>query len=230
MPYVTYTHAPALLQLLGATSLQSITISGYGETTELARSQDICALIAQKWAGTLKYLKFKAAEIGDVACVSVCTALETFRLTDCRTFSFGDFMEIALGWGSLQCLSIPSASGVDLISLARIAITFPRLLALKVDLVVDLTFLPHLSTTPVLSHILKRLLFHSFPPSCASDTTLLASHLHRLFPRLDSIRYGGRIGQTEKLGELAGEIGFEADVDVWVGVLEDVFRLQDFAS
>ncbi|KAJ7090518.1 hypothetical protein C8R44DRAFT_751026 [Mycena epipterygia] len=39
-----------------------------------------------------------------------------------------------------------------------------------------------------------------------------------------------RIGQTEKLGELVGEIGFEADVDVWVGVLEDVFRLQDFAS
>ncbi|KAJ7486782.1 hypothetical protein FB451DRAFT_1228028 [Mycena latifolia] len=223
LSYAMFTSVLHSLQSLSSQHLESISICGAIAEPEARRS--ICELVAQRWAGTLRHFEFNPEELQDIGSLRACTRLESVRLTECQTFPLSAVLGIAAGWNSLQSLAVPQASGIDLEALAHIARLFPHLVFLEIDLG-GLTLLPPLSQTPTLSHGLKRLVLHSFSPLCTGDACLLARHLHRLFPRLDSIRYGGQIGAAFMFYSNC-LYGFEPRFNVWGEVLEEVFRWQD---
>lgn len=207
------------MDTLGANGIESIWLPNLGQ-----ESKSVAGVVANRWARTLREFSFIARHIHDLDALATCTCLETFSLRDCPTFGIDDFLEIAGKWERLTYLSLPSASGIDLTVLVRMAGIFTRLNFLEVDFG-NPTFFPPLSTTPQLLHGLKRLVFHSFPPQGDGDERLLARHLHRLFPRLDSIRYGGRSEERITPEEKGG-----IDQDLWSQVLVEVFRCQDSPS
>ncbi|KAJ7873438.1 hypothetical protein B0H13DRAFT_2058468 [Mycena leptocephala] len=152
---------------------------------------------------------FIARHIHDLDALATCTCLETFSLRDCPTFGIDDFLEIAGKWERLTYLSLPSASGIDL---AVLLISGIRPSSPSIHNASIIAW-PEAACIPLL------------PPQGDGDDRLLARHLHRLFPRLDSIRYGGRSEERITPEEKGG-----IDQDLWSPVLVEVFRCQDLPS
>ncbi|KAJ7624523.1 hypothetical protein FB45DRAFT_923628 [Roridomyces roridus] len=180
------------VQLLGALEspdLQSVLIHN-------SSGKHICQIVAQRWSRTLTSFDFACTTLEDLRPLAECAALQTFRLKDCRAFHIDEFLDLASRWADIRTVSIPMASDISLSALTRLAHQFPLLLVGELDLT-SLTPMPPIHETSVLEHNLKQLLLHSSPPQEEADVGLLARHLDRLFPRLDEIRYVGRIGAPD---------------------------------
>ncbi|KAJ6531389.1 hypothetical protein DFH09DRAFT_1370552 [Mycena vulgaris] len=197
------THALVLwfLTALQSEGLESICLQGDWKQTP----QDLCQLTAWKWAGTLRDFELNAWEFEDLAPLYPCTCLERVTVKTALPFRLDVLLGMTRTWANLTALSVPvGANGIDVAALAHIAQCFPRLLDLEFYRLTS-----SLATTALLSHGLKRLVLHSPPPR---DARGLAFHLHRLFPRLDSIRHAGQ--RHDAQGR-------------WAEVLAEVFRFQD---
>ncbi|KAJ7114353.1 hypothetical protein C8R44DRAFT_881199 [Mycena epipterygia] len=218
--------APALrfMQTLSADRVESISIiraESLDERAYLCKS--MCELVAARWAGTLRSFEFNPSHIQDLDPMCICARMEHLALPDCPTFAIDELFGIAGRWTNLISLSVPAA-WIDLTSLGRIAEVWSQLLYLEMDLV-NPEILPPLSTTRSLAHRLRRLVLHSFPPEADGDAHLLARHFDLLFPRIDSIRYGGRIGIRRPVdGDILPDV---RELNVWSEVLDEMFRCQD---
>ncbi|KAJ6598556.1 hypothetical protein B0H10DRAFT_2196717 [Mycena sp. CBHHK59/15] len=197
----------AFLRSVASDNLQSIAILDEGwdsvDVVDAPSQRAVCELIAARWAPTLRSLELHTHLIDDVDSLQCCTQLTALSL-HCATFPAARLLALTRAWPALTALTAPAAHGVDLAALAQLAAQLPRLTLLDADLALT-NILPPLPTTPALAHGLQRLVLHSLPPA-AHDKPLLACHLVRLFPRLDSIRSAGRVYG-----------------DAWSGVLDCVF-------
>ncbi|KAJ7776355.1 hypothetical protein B0H16DRAFT_1506472 [Mycena metata] len=206
------------LQTLESPDMESISLLPIGHRPwPDGAAKGLADLVAARWPRTLRAFDLAADRFHDVDALTTCTALERFTLRasiPSRTFDIDEFVEIGRNWASLSSLSLPEPiARIELATLSRFAELWPALAFLEVNLI-DLDTIPSLSTTPVLSHGLKDIIFHCSPPHHDGDARLLARHLDRLFPRLDSIRYG--VPPKVYATHLA-----------WSTVLEEVFRCQD---
>ncbi|KAJ7087151.1 hypothetical protein C8R44DRAFT_991420 [Mycena epipterygia] len=220
-PHLTHLHVPSglfprllqFLQNLQSQSLESIILPREQYLNPYDASlvcRSISEVVARRWSATLRRFEFNAA-FEDWAPLQSCTSLEVVHFVETHPFPIHSLLALGAGWTNLTSLSAASASGIDVVALTRIAQTWPRVRFLDVNLE-ETPLLPPLSATPRLSRPLRRLVLQGRPPLGDGDTYLLARHLHRLFPRLDSIRYGPEM--------------FLGELNPWWVVLNDVFEFQ----
>ncbi|KAJ7033768.1 hypothetical protein C8F04DRAFT_1234716 [Mycena alexandri] len=229
------------LQTLESRDMESLALRPLGNAWPDGAAQGIADVVAARWARTLRAftIELAAERIHDLAALAACPHVARFALRAptggaSTKFDIAAFLGIALPWTRLRALSLPASAGIDLACLSRFAALWPALTFLELNLVVvdPVRVPPPRAGTPGLGHGLKHLVLHSAPQHWQdADAGLLAHHLDRLFPRLDSVRGGAGeespcISASRGIGVGVGGVHGGAAWP-WATVLGEVFRCQD---
>ena len=122
-----------------------------------------------------------------------------------------DFRDLVSAWPNIKSLCIPftyAHNSTTLLALHSVAELCPHLQYLQMS--VRTENLPSFSVTPVFSHGLEIL---SFGNSAVGDPLLVARHLDRLFPRLQSIearRFSNEWREVERLVHMCQDVRVHA--------------------
>ncbi|KAJ7159538.1 hypothetical protein C8R46DRAFT_1354245 [Mycena filopes] len=230
------------IPMIGNTALQSLILrrtaisSNLGFQNSAARDTackrcDIAlsSIANQQWSQNVRYLEITATGIYDAVFTHLgrLSALQSLTLDGVLFIAYGNvnlFSALA-GLAHLETLvfncrvhstdpQISTQTPLNMRHIANLAQTCPTLRELHVP--ISGREILVLSETPPMSHNLQTLVVHSSDePMVVSSAILLARHIDRLFPRLNSLRYEGGKGNDEAIAV------------AWAVIPELVFTFQD---
>ncbi|KAJ7642627.1 hypothetical protein DFH06DRAFT_1334012 [Mycena polygramma] len=195
--------APSMISMAVLKSSPSYDTGTPGVETFTALSQ----CIATHWPTTLHTLRIQGVPCtpAEFSPIEGLTKIHTLELKQALEGSLSDarILTIVRTWSELSALTIQGAEA-DIDFMKCLAQHCPMLRTLHVG------FFPHpladISTTPVLAHALVELRLFQLPvPESrwnAVDLHLLARHLDRLFPRIESVTGDGSNHRWKEVAKL----------------------------